>query len=57
VASCEEILVKVLLSCEPSVLTTVMIATEMPAAINPYSIAVATHSSSAEASVWALIWQ
>ena len=29
------------LSCEPSVFTTVMIATEMPAAIRPYSIAVA----------------
>jgi hypothetical protein len=41
VASCEEMVVKVLLSCEPSVLTTVMMATEMPAAIRPYSIAVA----------------
>ena len=29
------------LSCEPSVFTTVMMATEMPAAISPYSIAVA----------------
>ncbi len=41
VASCEEMLEKVLLSWEPSVLTTVMMATEMPAAIRPYSIAVA----------------
>jgi len=29
------------LSCDPSVLTTAMMATEMPAAIKPYSIAVA----------------
>ena len=35
---------KVLFSCEPSVLTTVMMATEMPAAIRPYSIAVAPDS-------------
>jgi hypothetical protein len=37
--------VNVLLSCEPSVFTTVMMATEMPAAIRPYSIAVAPLSS------------
>src|ERR1700722_13670604 len=48
VASCDEMLVKVALSCEPSVLTTVMIATEMPAAIRPYSIAVAPDSSLAK---------
>jgi hypothetical protein len=37
--------VKVLFNCEPSVLTTTMIATEMPAAMSPYSIAVAPDSS------------
>jgi hypothetical protein len=36
--------VKVLFNCEPSVLTTTMIATEMPAAMSPYSIAVAPDS-------------
>jgi hypothetical protein len=41
-------LVKVDLSCEPSVLTTVMMATEMPAAIKPYSIAVAPDTSLAK---------
>src|SRR5271167_4774253 len=41
-------LVKVALSCVPSVLTTVMMATEMPAAIRPYSIAVAPDSSFAK---------
>jgi hypothetical protein len=40
VASCEEIFVKVLLSWLPSEFTTVMMATEIPAAINPYSMAV-----------------
>jgi hypothetical protein len=49
VASCEEIPVKVVLSCEPNLLTTVMMATEMPAAIRPYSIAVAPDSSFANA--------
>jgi hypothetical protein len=48
VASCEEMLVKVLFNCEPSVLTTVMMATEIPAAIKPYSIAVAPDSSFAK---------
>jgi hypothetical protein len=48
VASCEEMLLKVLFSCDPSVLTTVMMATEMPAAIRPYSIAVAPDSSFAK---------
>jgi hypothetical protein len=48
VASCEEMFVNVALSCEPSVLTTVMMATEMPAAIRPYSIAVAPDSSLAK---------
>jgi hypothetical protein len=38
-------LVKVVLSDVPSVPTTVMIATEMPAAIRPYSMAVAPRSS------------
>lgn len=37
----DEILEKVLLSCVPRFCTTVMIATEIPAAISPYSIAVA----------------
>jgi hypothetical protein len=41
VASCEEMSVKVDFSCEPSVLTTVNMATETPAAVSPYSIAVA----------------
>jgi hypothetical protein len=41
-------LVKVVLSCEPSVLTTVMMTTEMPAAIRPYSMAVAPDSSLAK---------
>ena len=41
VASWEEIVVKVVLSCEPSLLTTVRMAIETPAAISPYSIAVA----------------
>jgi hypothetical protein len=45
VASCEEMLVKVLFNREPSVLTTTIIATEMPAAMSPYSIAVAADSS------------
>jgi hypothetical protein len=38
-------LVKVALRDEPKVDTTVMIATEMPAAMRPYSIAVAPDSS------------
>src|SRR4029077_16230772 len=37
--------VKVVLSLEPTPLVTVMIATAMPAAISPYSIAVAAVSS------------
>jgi hypothetical protein len=37
--------VKVVFSLEPSPLTTVMIATAMPAAMIPYSIAVAADSS------------
>ena len=45
VPSCVEMLVNVDLSDEPSVFTTVMMATEMPAAISPYSIAVAPDSS------------
>ena len=40
-ARSEVIMVKVLFNCEPSVLTTVMMTTEMPAAIKPYSMAVA----------------
>src|SRR5262249_59121979 len=40
-----ETLVKVVFSFEPTVCTATMIATEMPAAINPYSIAVAPDSS------------
>src|SRR5690242_19411574 len=43
-----EIVVKEFLSCPPSELTTVMIATEMPAAISPYSMAVAPDSSFAK---------
>jgi hypothetical protein len=39
---------KVLFNCEPSVLTTAMIATEMSAAMSPYSIAVAPDSSLAK---------
>jgi hypothetical protein len=41
VASCELTVLKVVLSCEPRELTTAMMATEMPAAIRPYSMAVA----------------
>ncbi len=40
-----ETLVKVALSCVPSVLTATMMATEIPAAIRPYSIAVAPERS------------
>jgi hypothetical protein len=47
VASCDATLEKVVFNCEPSVFTTVMIATEIPAAINPYSMEVAPDSSSA----------
>ena len=39
--SCVEILEKVVFSWVPRPLTTAIIATEMPAAISPYSIAVA----------------
>ena len=42
-AVCTE--VKVVFNFEPSPATTVMIATEMPAAIKPYSISVAPRSS------------
>jgi hypothetical protein len=45
VASCDDIFVKVVFSWEPSEFTTVMIATEIPAAIKPYSMAVAPDSS------------
>jgi hypothetical protein len=45
VASCEDTLLNVVLSCEPSELTTAIIATEIPAAIKPYSMAVAPDSS------------
>jgi hypothetical protein len=41
VASCEETVLNVAWSCEPNELTTAMMATEMPAAIRPYSMAVA----------------
>jgi hypothetical protein len=41
VARFEVIELKVVLSCEPRELTTAMIATEIPAAISPYSMAVA----------------
>ena len=40
-ARSDETVLNVDTNWEPSVLTTVMIATEMPAAIKPYSIAVA----------------
>jgi len=43
--NCVDIEEKVLLSLVPSPLTTVMIATEMPAAIKAYSMAVAAVSS------------
>ena len=39
--NCDEMLEKVLLSWVPSALTVAIIAMEMPAAIRPYSIAVA----------------
>jgi hypothetical protein len=45
VASCDDIFVKVVFSWEPSEFTTVMITTEIPAAIKPYSMAVAPDSS------------
>jgi hypothetical protein len=48
VASCDEILVKVLFNCKPSELTTVMMTTDIPAAIKPYSMAVAPDSSFAK---------
>ena len=48
VVSCEKMLGKVLLNREPSVLTTPMMAAEMPTAMTPYSIAVATDSSLAK---------
>jgi hypothetical protein len=48
VASQDEILVKVDFNCEPSLLTTVMMATEMPAAIRPYSMVIAPDSLSAK---------
>src|ERR1035437_1958446 len=43
-ASEDETLLKVALSCVPRPLTTALIATEMPAAIMPYSMAVAPDS-------------
>jgi hypothetical protein len=45
VASCVATFEKVVFNCEPSEFTTVMIATEIPAAINPYSMEVAPDSS------------
>ena len=39
-----EMLVKFVFNCEPRVLTTAMIATEIPAAMRPYSMAVAPES-------------
>jgi hypothetical protein len=41
VSSCELTVLKVVCNCEPRAFTTAMIATEMPAAINLYSMAVA----------------
>jgi hypothetical protein len=41
VASCELTVLKVVCNCDPRAFTTAMIATEMPAAISPYSMAVA----------------
>jgi hypothetical protein len=43
--SAVETLVNVVFKLEPTDATTVMIATEIPAAINPYSMAVAPDSS------------
>jgi hypothetical protein len=43
--NCDEIEEKVVLSFVPRPFTTLMIATEMPAAIRPYSMAVAPDSS------------
>jgi hypothetical protein len=45
VASCDDTFVKVVFNWEPSEFTTVMITTEIPAAIKPYSMAVAPDSS------------
>jgi hypothetical protein len=44
-ASWEVTVLKTEFNCVPSVMTAVMIATEMPAAISPYSMAVAADSS------------
>ena len=43
--NCVEMLVKLVLRVEPIVFTAAMITTEMPAAMRPYSIAVAPDSS------------
>jgi hypothetical protein len=51
VASCELTVLNVVLSCEPREITTAMIATEMPAAIRPYSMAVAPDSSMTNRSI------
>jgi hypothetical protein len=45
VASCDDILAKVDFSMEPSEFTTVIMVTEIPAAIKAYSMAVAPDSS------------
>jgi hypothetical protein len=45
-ASWEVTVLNVEFNCVPRVITAVMIATEMPAAIRPYSMAVAADSSS-----------
>src|SRR5450631_3286533 len=45
VASCDVTVLNVLVSCVPRPLTAAMMATEMPAAIKPYSMAVAPDSS------------
>ena len=43
--SCDEMLLNVVFRLVPRPFTTAMITTAMPAAISPYSIAVAPHSS------------
>src|SRR5580704_15729786 len=48
VASCELTVLKVVCNWVPRAFTTAMIATEIPAAINPYSMAVAPDSSFAK---------
>ena len=52
----EFIEVNLVLSLEPSPFTVAMIASAMPAAINPYSIAVAPDSSARNALMVLIMW-